>query len=136
MVWFGLHITLTYRAWRWGIQIKLLYAYVPRSVGNGIDCLYIKVRGSNCLPIYSNNISFVNIPEDFILARYESQCSTVQEQQCSTVNEQKCTTVQVRLQALFVNVIVLDFFVYGNQRKRIYILISGKFRNRHHHDRL
>ncbi len=111
LVWFGLHITLIYRA--------RMYAYVPRSIGNGIDCLYIKVRGSNCLPIYSNNISFVNIPEDFILPRYESQCSTVQEQQCSTVNEQKCTTVQVRLQALFVNVIVLDFFVHGHCRERI-----------------
>ncbi len=43
----------------------------------------------------------------YVLARYESQCSTVQEQQCSTVNEQKCTTVQVRLSALFVNVIIL-----------------------------
>ncbi len=98
---------------------QVLYAYVPRSIGNGIDYLYIKVRGSNCLPIYSNKYHFLYIPMKifYVLPRYESQCSTVQEQQCSTVNEQKCTTVQVRPPDLFVNVIVLDFFVHETTEK-------------------
>ena len=35
-------------------------------------------------------------------ARYEQQCSTVNQQQCSTVNEQECstTTEQVGLEPL------------------------------------